>query len=240
MDEINEEQMRRLFIIRKDLHLTAGKMSAMVAHCAEAYWTRLIANSSSKIDVGYEVSFVVSTDTMEDYIKGLFVKTVCEAKNLNHLMKVVPIADELGLVEGVDYGFIDDACLTELTPDSTDAKGNPVCRVGVWFKPLDDETSHMLSKKYQLYRDQQPQLDREVTPGSVWRHFKGTTAKVITVCKHSETGEELVVYECSGNDGKTNHKDGQYARPMSMFLSEVDHEKYPDVKQKYRLEKIRN
>ena len=34
--------MRRLFIIRKDLHLSAGKLAAMVGHCAEAYWTRLI------------------------------------------------------------------------------------------------------------------------------------------------------------------------------------------------------
>lgn len=81
-------------------------------------------------------------------------------------------------------------------------------------------------------------MDRTITPGSVWRHFKGTTAKVITVAKHSETGEELVIYECYGNEGKTNHTDGTYARPKDMFLSEVDHEKYPDVKQKYRLEKI--
>lgn len=36
--------------------------------------------------------------------------------------------------------------------------------------------------------------DREVTPGSVWRHFKGTTATVIDVVKHSETGENLVIY----------------------------------------------
>ena len=81
-------------------------------------------------------------------------------------------------------------------------------------------------------------MDRTITPNSVWRHFKGTMAKVITVAKHSETGEELVIYECSGNEGKTNHTDGVYARPKEMFLSEVDHEKYPDVKQKYRLEKI--
>jgi hypothetical protein len=80
--------------------------------------------------------------------------------------------------------------------------------------------------------------DRKVTPGSVWKHFKGTTAKVITLCKHSETGEELVVYECSGNKGKTNHEDGIYARPLEMFLSEVDHVKYPDVRQKYRLVKM--
>ncbi len=79
---------------------------------------------------------------------------------------------------------------------------------------------------------------REVKPYTVYRHFKGTKAFVITVAKHSETGEDLVVYYCMDNNGKTNHKDGIYARPLDMFLSEVDHEKYPDVKQKYRFELI--
>lgn len=79
---------------------------------------------------------------------------------------------------------------------------------------------------------------REVKPFTVWKHFKGTRAMVITVAKHSETGEDLVVYCCLDNKGKTNHKDGIYARPMNMFLSEVDHEKYPDVTQKYRFEEV--
>ena len=79
---------------------------------------------------------------------------------------------------------------------------------------------------------------REVKPYTMYRHFKGSRAMVITVAKHSETGEELVVYYCVDNAGKTNHKDGIYARPLNMFLSEVDHEKYPDVKQKYRFEEI--
>lgn len=81
---------------------------------------------------------------------------------------------------------------------------------------------------------------REVKPYTMYQHFKGTKAFVITTAKHSETGEELVVYCCMDNKGKTNHKDGIYARPIEMFLSEVDHEKYPDVKQKYRFEEIKD
>ena len=81
-------------------------------------------------------------------------------------------------------------------------------------------------------------MEREVRPFTVWNHFKGTTAFVITIAEHSETGEKLVVYRCTGNAGKTNHKDGIYARPLEMFLSEVDHEKYPYVEQKYRFEEV--
>lgn len=79
---------------------------------------------------------------------------------------------------------------------------------------------------------------REIKPNTVYRHFKGSKAYVITTCKHSETNEDLVVYLCIDNDN-TNHKDGIYARPIEMFLSEVDHEKYPEVKQKYRFEEVK-
>ena len=79
---------------------------------------------------------------------------------------------------------------------------------------------------------------REIRPFTMWRHFKGARAFVITLAKHSETGEELVVYRCMDNNGKTNHKDGIYARPVDMFLSEVDREKYPKATQKYRFEEI--
>ena len=72
----------------------------------------------------------------------------------------------------------------------------------------------------------------------MYRHFKGFTAKIITVATHTETGESLVVYECSGQAVNSDHKNGIYARPLEMFLSEVDREKYPDVKQKYRFELI--
>ena len=74
---------------------------------------------------------------------------------------------------------------------------------------------------------------REVKPYTMYKHFKGTIHKVICIAKHSETGEDMVVY---------THEDNNeiWARPIDMFLSEVDHEKYPDVKQKYRFELIQN
>ncbi len=80
--------------------------------------------------------------------------------------------------------------------------------------------------------------ERIVKPFTIWRHFKGARSFVITVAEHSETGEKLVVYRCMDSNGRTNHKDGIYARPLDMFLSEVDHEKYPDATQKYRFEEI--
>lgn len=78
---------------------------------------------------------------------------------------------------------------------------------------------------------------RSVKVNTLYQHFKGGVALVITLAKHSETGEDLVIYSCMGNKN-SNHVDGIYARPLEMFLSEVDHEKYPDVKQKYRFEEI--
>lgn len=78
---------------------------------------------------------------------------------------------------------------------------------------------------------------REVKPFTMWKHFKGAKAFVITVAKHSETGEDLVIYRCM-DSGNSNHKSGIYARPLEMFLSLVDKEKYPNVEQKYRFEEI--
>lgn len=155
--------MRRLFIIRKDLHLSAGKLAAMVAHCAEGYWTHKILDSIDGVsnrDINtdepteYHFSLYLPADELEDYLRDSFTKTICEARNLDHLLKAGSMANELGLVLGEDYGYIDDNCLTELKPEFIGDDDKPHCRVGIWFKPLEDDVAHSISKKFKLYRDE--------------------------------------------------------------------------------------
>ena len=70
----------------------------------------------------------------------------------------------------------------------------------------------------------------EVKINGVYKHFKGDYYLVVDIANHSETKEQYVVYRQLYNDGKL------WIRPLNMFTSEVDHEKYPNVKQKYRFE----
>ncbi|MCI8621179.1 MAG: DUF1653 domain-containing protein [Clostridia bacterium] len=65
----------------------------------------------------------------------------------------------------------------------------------------------------------------------IYKHFKGDYYIVEGIGIHSETKEKYVIYRPLYGDGES-----LYLRPYDMFLSEVNKEKYPNVKQKYRLE----
>ena len=71
-------------------------------------------------------------------------------------------------------------------------------------------------------------MAQTIVKGGLYRHFKGMYYYVMDIATHSETGEQFVVYQQLYGERRT------FIRPLDMFASDVDREKYPDVEQQER------
>lgn len=136
--------------------MSAGKLAAQCCHASLAFITfpmRLEQASVKTQCSGYKNLLVsLPSSVYDEWICGIFTKTICEAKNRNQLMKAVAIARGLGLVENKDLFLIKDSCLTELTPEEIDENGVGRTLTCIGFRPLPDDVAHTISKKYQLYK----------------------------------------------------------------------------------------
>ncbi len=74
-------------------------------------------------------------------------------------------------------------------------------------------------------------MERVIEINKIYRHFKGNLYLVEDIAEHTETSEKMVIYRALYGDSKL------YARPLDMFNSKVDTEKYPNASQEYRFEK---
>ena len=152
--------MRQLIIARKDLQMSPGKLAAQVSHASMAFIADMLRKGSldEKLSLdtcevaAYHIYVTMPPDIYNDWLHGIFTKTICEARNRNHLMKAVTMAEELGLKEGKDFFLIKDSCLTELEPEEVDGNGAGWTLTCIGFRPLPDDIAHAISRKYQLYR----------------------------------------------------------------------------------------
>ena len=150
---------KQIIITRKDLDMSPGKLAAQVSHGSMAFLTSEIRRNSYPSGLSgipttlnnadaYYCTLKFDVNLYTQWLNESFTKAVLSARNKNHLLKAITMAEELGLVEGQDFFLIYDACRTEIEPEEDD--GSTLTVIG--FAPFDSDFIDKIGKKYQLYK----------------------------------------------------------------------------------------
>lgn len=140
---------KQIIIVRNDLGMSIGKLSAQVSHASMAFLSNFIRDNT---DIDGHVDGWIDKDILDNWINNIFTKVVLKAKNKNQLLKAKTIAEDMGMVECKDFFPIKDNCLTELEPEEFDENGIGRTLTCIGFKPMDSDIIDKIGKKYQLYK----------------------------------------------------------------------------------------
>jgi Lar family restriction alleviation protein len=142
--------------------------------------------------------------------------------NENYKLKPCPFcgSEHLNVTEQAlyQYPLVTIECL-DCETETTIREKNPERIIDKWNTRAEKETKMLIREEPKV--------------GEVWQHFKGTNYTILNIAINTETEEKMVVYR---NDYTPFEK--VWARPMEMFMSEVDRRKYPYSNYKYRFTKL--
>lgn len=159
-------------------------------------------------------------------IRGLQIKewlSSCK-KDIDYLRSLQTKGWLSSCKEDIDYLVIDDEMFDIKDYISDDFLLQIDNKKGLTYKNLKE------IEKYFVKKDETEKRTLEI--GKIYKHFKGNLYKVLNLAKDTETNNDIVVYQALYGEKLI------YTRELDMFLSEVDHEKYPEVEQRYRFELI--
>ena len=152
MNRNDKQGISQLIIARKDLQMSPGKLAAQVSHASMAFIADMLRKGGVDEELDLDTCEVAAYHISVEMPPEIYNDWLHEARNRNHLMKAVAMAEEQGLKEGKDFYLIKDSCLTELEPEEYDENGVGRTLTCIGFRPLPDEIAHTISRKYQLYK----------------------------------------------------------------------------------------
>lgn len=197
-------------------------------------WKNWIKADTMCLPYNRKYTFVakhIFTDTWELQLWEDYVSVVLDAKIRTTGFKTLIELDKYlyGIVTDPNFNLVDH--IIDPQPMLAKAMSKPV----VDIRALSKSNTKSSERNFQI--------------GDIVKHFKHERVtdpadsnvylyKIIAFADHTETGEMLVVYQALYSKPAWGINFDTFARPYDMFMSEVDHEKYPDIKQKYRFEKF--
>lgn len=150
MANAQEQTYKQIIIVRKDLHMSHGKMAAQVAHASMAFLSWFIRDN---VDEDGHIDAWFDKDILDNWLNGTFTKVILQAKNKNQLTKAVALAKECGMTEGKDFFLIKDNCYTELEPEEIDEFGVGRTLTCIGFRPMSAEVINKIGRKFHTYEE---------------------------------------------------------------------------------------